>query len=1011
MMRQICKSTLTCMSLAIVGVLTLVTPLQVLAENDTTYSQFQSGEKADKSAGEDSYTVISVATEEELAALAKDCQLDVWSRDKYVQLENDIVLKEYKDLTIPSFGGIFDGGGHRISGLEITQAGSAQGLFRYIQEKGVVRNLEVSGRVLPEGTRSQVGVLVGVNYGQITNCTVYGSIVGSQDVGGIAGINENSGEIRNCQSSVMVVGDHSAGGICGTNNGTLNGCKNSGGININSTEVEYGLEDLTIENLEDLNSAANMEAHTDTGGIAGYSQGKIYNCSNSGTVGYPHVGYNTGGIVGRLHQGYIQGCSNTGHIMGRKDTGGIVGQMEPFLEIQYLNDSLNEVDMQAERLFDLLEALHKDISGYGSRASDLAKEATTSLRNANAAANELLTTANELWYIYNQELTGVSSDLERLNGELGDLADSDQNDRLPTVSAGDLLGSGSGSLGDILGGDGNLQIPEMPESTRNEISAALRRFSDSAVDHVNNITTATGDRSGGITNNLNTLNAELDHAGSSLQQLADVLEQGADEISTDMDALITQCRVLYRSLGGLRDDLFRYENIEVIDDSDETPGDLTEGGDAEVQQTAYYDTTTFQQGKVTLCINRGLVEADNSVGGIVGQVATEYDFDPEQDITISGPESFNIERTVKAVIRESKNYGDVVGKKDYVGGVVGRADYGAVISCESYGAVSSTGGSYVGGVAGSSSYCIRNSYAMGQLSGKNYVGGIAGKGCDIFYSYAYPAIELMGECGGSIAGQLKEEGILSGNYYVQGNMAGIDSIGYEGGATPLTYEEFCSNKEIPTAFSSFTVSFQAEGHELASFQCRYGEAIDPSLIPAIPEKEGYYGIWPEFDYTCVTGNRVLEAQYEKWVSSLASAERDESGRAKVLVQGEFLPEMLLQLTESAEGTTVAVSGSEEAGAYMGAVTVRALCDDPENMIVELYEDGGYRQVSAETMGSYLNFTMKCPGTFRLVTKAEDNRRKMLTVAGAIGLGLIVVLIIRGIWKAFRKRRQALKEKM
>lgn len=993
MMRQICNSTLTFVSLTMIGILTLFSPLQVLAENDTAYSQYQSGEKTGQPADEDSYTVIYISTEEELASLAENCRIDTWSADKYIKLENDISLNDYISLTIPSFSGIFDGGGHRISGLEITRAGSAQGLFRYIQEKGVVRNLEISGRVSPEGTRSQVGVLAGVNFGKIINCTVYGSVVGNQDVGGIVGINETSGEIRSCRSAVIVVGDHSAGGICGTNNGTLNGCNNSGGINVNSTEVEYGLEDLTLENLEDPNSTANMEAHTDTGGIAGYSQGKIYNCSNSGTVGYPHVGYNTGGIVGRLHQGYIQGCSNTGHIMGRKDVGGIVGQMEPFLEIQYLNDSLNEVDTQAERLFDLLEALHEDINGYGSRASDLTKEATTSLRNANAAASELIATANELWYIYNQELSGVSSDLERLNGDLGALDSSGESGRLPnfTVSGGD-------------GGD--FQIPEISESTRTEISAALRRFGSSAADHMNNITTATGDRSGGITDNLNTLNAELDHAGSSLQQLANVLEQGADEIGSDMDAVIAQCRILYRSIQGLRDDLFRYESIEVIDDSDETSVDLTEG--KEIQQTAYYDTSTFQQGKVTLCENRGLVEADNSVGGIVGQVATEYDFDPEQDITISGPESFNIEQTVKAVIRESRNFGDVIGKKDYVGGVVGRADYGAVISCEAYGAVSSTGGSFVGGIAGSSSYCIRSCYAMGQLSGKNYVGGIAGKGCDIFYSYAYPSIELTGECSGSIAGQLSGEGILSDNYYVWGNVAGIDSIGYEGGATPISYEEFCSSKGVPTAFSTFTVSFQAEGHELASFKCHYGEDIDSDLIPEIPEKEGYYGRWPEFDYTYVTGNRVLEAQYEKWVSSLASIERDESGKAKVLVQGEFLPEMRLDLTETEEGTTVAVFGPEGADEYAGSVTVRALCDDPENMIVELYQNGGYIQISSETMGSYLGFSMECPGTFRMITRAEDNRRKMITAAGIIGLGLIAAIIVRAVCKAFRKRRKTLK---
>ena len=34
---------------------------------------------------------------------------------------------------------------------------------------------------------------------------------------------------------------------------------------------------------------------------------------------------------------------------------------------------------------------------------------------------------------------------------------------------------------------------------------------------------------------------------------------------------------------------------------------------------------------------------------------------------------------------------------------------------------------------------------MGPVSGETYVGGIAGRGCDIFYSYAYPEIDCSGE--------------------------------------------------------------------------------------------------------------------------------------------------------------------------------------------------------------------------------------------------------------------------
>ena len=179
-----------------------------------------------------------------------------------------------------------------------------------------------------------------MNYGSIENCKFTGNVVGDTDVGGIAGVNAESGEIRRCESSGNVIGNHSAGGIVGNNHGILNNCSNNGNINTYSTEVTYDLEDITMDNLEQINSTSNVAAHTDTGGIAGISDGKIYYCSNSGAIGYQHVGYNTGGIVGRLHQGYLQNCTNTGYVQGRKDVGGIVGQMEPFLEIQYLSDKL-----------------------------------------------------------------------------------------------------------------------------------------------------------------------------------------------------------------------------------------------------------------------------------------------------------------------------------------------------------------------------------------------------------------------------------------------------------------------------------------------------------------------------------------------------------------------------------------------------------------------------------------------------------------------------------------------
>ncbi len=1054
------------LALALSGILAFGNMLPAEAES-VTYGQYVSGEAASgRPEIEDEYTVITISTEEDLRRLAEECQLDSWSRDKYVKLENDIRLQESREIMIPSFGGIFDGCGHTVSGLEITAAGSCVGLFRYVQAGGTVRNLSVTGRVEPQGSRSRTGILAGVNHGRIISCSVSGTVTGAEQVGGLAGVNEASGEIRSCRSAAIVIGDHYTGGICGANKGTLNNCENSGSINTYSVDVAIDIEDITVESLsmdslEEREGLGQVAAHTDTGGITGYSEGKIYYCSNSGTVGYQHMGYNTGGIVGRLHQGYLQNCTNSGHILGRKDVGGIAGQMEPFLEIQYLNDKLGEIDREADTFFDLLEAAQQDLDRYGGQAGDLARDISTHMRNVSAAAGNLTSAGNDLWYIYNQELTGINNDLSRLNQEWSDqaAADRDKNQKDPedagnggeededrphfTVSGGDIILPDGSWDGDV-----NLGLQVDLES----YLAALRRFGEGTSGHLGNITNATNDRSGGIKDNLETLNREMDAASSGLQQLADVLDQGADKVSADVDALIAQGRVLRRSISELRDDLFRYEGIAIEDSSDEAAGGNLDnvgadpigenasdgnaqggsGGSGEgpsgaedsgsagtaspetdPETEAYYDTSSFHQGKITLCINKGTVEADTNVGGIVGQVATEVDFDPEDDITITGAESFNIEQTVKAVVRESRNLGDVTGKKDYVGGIVGKADHGAIISCESYGGITSTGGSHVGGIAGASGYCIRSCSSMGTLSGKDYVGGIVGSGCDVFYSYSYPELEYSGEYAGSIAGMLKDDGILFGNYYVRGNVPGVDSIGYEGGATPLDYEDFCSREDVPEAFSEFTISFQVDGKELASFRCEYGGSLDRALVPEVPEKEGYYGVWPEIDYGYITKNQVLEARYERWISALASTEKDEEGRTLTLVQGEFLPENRLVLEQRAEGTELSVVSVEEGreifGRYEGPVTVRVLCDDPENATAELWEGNGYKQVSGEVMGSYLEFVMEMPGTYRIVYPENDDSVWIAAACGGAVLLAAVMLLLVHIHKK-RKRRHGSSKK-
>lgn len=990
-------------------------PVAVLAAEAPTYEQYRGGTDRQTGRSDADYTLLEISTEEELRELAENCILDSWSRDKKVVLTADIELTGTEPLCIPVFAGIFDGNDHSITGLKLTEMGSAVGLFRYVQEGARVQNLTVRGEIAPEGSQDQAGGIVGVNYGRISNCSFAGKISGNGEIGGIAGVNEETGEIRGCKNSAAITGNHSAGGITGNNKGILNNCTNSGTVNTSGTEVTYGLDDFTAENLEQINSTSNVAAHTDTGGIAGISSGKIYYCSNEGTIGYQHVGYNTGGIVGRLHQGYLQNCTNSGYVLGRKDVGGIVGQMEPFLEVQYLSDKLSQLDRETDKFIDLMDAAYDDFGANADETTAIMKDISLYLQNANNAGKLLNTTATDLWYIYNQELNGISSDLKTLDNEWNQISNdssgsnsgSSETNRI-SISGNDLF-DGSVSGGDL--------IPSGWDDDAESYLAALRKFGSSTAGHMDTMTKASTGRIGTIGSSLDVLNKNLEAAFDELGQLSDSLEKGMDSMDANADALSAQARVLRKLVSEIRDDLFRYEGISVEDTSDEAasreavaPGDP----DAEGAEEAKYDTSSFQKGKITLCVNRGTVEADANVGGIVGQIATEYDFDPEDDITLTGTESFDIEQTIKAVVRDSRNFGDVTGKKDCVGGIVGRAEFGAVISCESYGDIESTGGSEVGGIAGASSYAIRSCYSMGSVSGKNDVGGIAGKGCDIFYSYAYNEIELTGERQGAIAGMVSDDGTLYGNYYVAGGIGGVDGIGYEGGATPLSYEEFCSRQNVPEAFSRFRIVFQADGKEIASYECGYGEAMPADQIPAVPEKDGCYGSWPEFDYDNITGNKILEAVYEEWMSSIAAGETSDSGRPLLMAKGDFYPETKLYLDRDGDNYTYSVKNSTSDGetAYDGELMLRVFCTDADNAQIEVEQNGEFVAVDSEVVGSYREFKADAEGTFRVTESEQSGKLKIiLPIAGGAAAALLLILIaVKAVKKKKRKKEKQSEEK-
>ena len=331
-------------------------------------------------------TTLRIARRQQFLDFAENCRLDSYSRNLSVVLLTDIDLTGVDFSGIPIFCGNFDGNGHTVSGLSITRDGSNMGLFRYVDASGVIQNLTVSGAVTPDGSRSAVGGIAGHNAGKIQNCFFDGTVSGSDDVGGIAGINAITGIIDGCHSKGVITGDHRVGGVVGNNLGVVRSCNNRSGVNTTAEENQIKLSDISLETIT---GSESVSAVTDIGGIAGTSSGVIRQSKNRGNVGYQHMGYNVGGIAG-TQTGYLYKCENFAQVYGRKEVGGIVGQMEPTTFIEYTEDTMQILQSQLGTVSNLTGQAFSTIQDGNSDMGVQVDDLYNSLVDAKDALDTLL---------------------------------------------------------------------------------------------------------------------------------------------------------------------------------------------------------------------------------------------------------------------------------------------------------------------------------------------------------------------------------------------------------------------------------------------------------------------------------------------------------------------------------------------------------------------------------------------------------------------------------------------
>lgn len=183
-----------------------------------------------------------------------------------------------------SYKGTFDGGGHTITGLTVTTNDQFVGLFGYLNRAGTVKNVVMEGiQITSNHMFGCTGGVVGYSWGTIENCSVSGSVSGTDCVGGVVG-SQKAGSIIGCSSSATVKGTHYVGGVAGEKWGSMTAC--------------YATGNVTLEIASPKNNFG--------GGVVGLNGGsRVLACYATGNV------TSTGSSTGNVHIGGLFGDNYT----------------------------------------------------------------------------------------------------------------------------------------------------------------------------------------------------------------------------------------------------------------------------------------------------------------------------------------------------------------------------------------------------------------------------------------------------------------------------------------------------------------------------------------------------------------------------------------------------------------------------------------------------------------------------------------------------------------------------
>lgn len=1141
------------------------------------------------SLAEETGSVITIASAEDLVLLADSGKTENFSTGKTFVMTEDIDLSEYENMFIPIMDGTFDGGGHTITGIRLQEEMSDYGFFRYVGPNGTVANLTVEATVTSGEDQENIGIIAGDNKGTIRGCTSRGTLNGQTNVGGIAGKNETTGTISRCANEAEVDGKQATGGIIGYNEGTVSDCTNSGKVNTNQKVVKSTTNGEGSINISIPNAVTGMTADdraNDTGGIAGYSEGSISYCKNEATIGHERLGSATGGVVGR-QKGSLAYSDNSGVVYGHKDVGGIVGVFVPYETGSYDRDYEQELKDELDNLSSLMDQLSDVGDGMGNHLSDnvdVLREQLKSLKNSvriyfddysdmasdgkdsidknvgairntingmnysvnlvnlnNSITNiskyiqdmvEILkklqdnfagTTSelDETLEYYNTLVTDLQAEQQELQNKLDELQQNppsedagimDSSDGSDAVDeSSDTDSSESGSKAEVPSADQN--TVDLPDSTENattqikedpkedssepadsskpaedkntdadssdssseekteastgkmvavaytvvtspttpsddsgdsgsssvpvtpmtpatpnipglsdeqkqalmqalqalaEKSALIQTEMQNVAQILGNITTDSNKMIGdikSITNNMNSLSHDLgkvmDDFEDEFDTMTNDLRQKSDRVYDTFKATGDQLDSDWDQMSDCLDRVkSQFDNIRgTISDAFDELKDRIEDGSVYVDISELADSMTGD-GKVIGCDNSGEIYADSQGGGIIGSISMEtvknagkkiLDLgfgDNDDDDEDEDDDSNSITRHVMAAVFMSVNTGSVTVKGSYAGGVVGRAEYGLINSCENYGDILADGGNYAGGIAGRSDLLIKDCYTLSGVSGDGYVGGVAGRAEDVTGCYvcSYLDLDSYVQSTGAVAGKAK--GTISDNYFVDNGYGAVDGVTKEAEAVPMDYASLLDLKTMPENFQKFTIRFMDGDDVIWQNTYAYGDVLTEDEYPKLPDAGDGYVYWEKKDVSPIHRNITVHAVYRAYMPSLGSAQ---DGSDPVLFGGNFYPDTTLTVRDATDEEAKQVSQNFDTFHWMYHYYVKHIYRYELNQEEELDTQAMVRVVHNSTLADCIVSMDDSFQTLDEVQKAEKEGSYLSVDTTIAKSGYIVVL--------------------